>query len=164
MANLGWGKCRIFIKDLEAENAKWKEVPTPAENSTSLGVTKGSKTEAKIEGGENEDVRYNKNNYALSYTIRAAKGRPKPIADEDGIIMHKYAVAVQPEDPSVQGLMIDNSTVSVEDTFSTSEGGAWVYTHDALKATSGRQCKWGVITVTGSGDNITDVTCAEVNS
>lgn len=101
MSVLAWGKPRIFVKDLDEASAKWKEVPTPVENSTQLTPTKGDKKEAKVEGGENEDVRYSKNTYALAYQIRIAKGKVMPFEHDDGIIAHNYAVAVQPEDPTL---------------------------------------------------------------
>ena len=34
MAVIGWGKPRIFVKDLDATSPKWEELPTPVENST----------------------------------------------------------------------------------------------------------------------------------
>lgn len=162
MAVIGWGKPRIFIKDLDVETPAWKEVPTPVENSTKLTPTKGDKKEAALEGGENEDVRYAKSTYELAYQIRVAKNKTMPIGHEDGVVAHKYAVAVQPEDPTVQGIMIDKSTVTVEDSFSSEEGGSYTYTHDVLKPDSGKQVKWGVITVTESEGNITDVAVAEM--
>lgn len=152
MANIGWGKCRIMVKKA---GGTWTEVPTPAEGSTVLSVTKGDKKEAKIEGGENEDVKYNRNNYALSYRIRAAKDRVKPIADNGGIINDNYEVAVQPEDPAVQGFMLSSTRVSIEDGFSTDEGGYWTYTHDALKPDGDEpMIKWGVVTIDGSNVTI----------
>ena len=54
MAVIGWGKPRIFVKDLDDQSAKWIELPTPVEDSTQLSTEKGDKQEAKIEGGENE--------------------------------------------------------------------------------------------------------------
>lgn len=96
MAVIGWGKPRIFVKDLDASSPKWEELPTPVENSTQLTTTKGDKQEAKIEGGENEDVKYGKNTYALVLNIRAAKGRKRPISDSDGVVTHNYAIALQP--------------------------------------------------------------------
>lgn len=51
MAVIGWGKPRVFIKDLDASAPKWEELPTPVEDSTQLTTTKGDKQEAKIEGG-----------------------------------------------------------------------------------------------------------------
>ena len=121
MAQIGWGKPRIFIKDL------------------------------------NEDVRYASNTYALVYQIRIAKGKTMPFEHNDGIVAHQYAVAVQPEDPLVPGVMIDKSTVSAEDNFTTEEGGSITYTHDALKPETGNQVKWGIIKVTESAGSITNV-------
>lgn len=164
MSLLGWGKCRVFIKDLDTESAPWVELPTPVENTTILETTKGDKQEAKIEGGENEDVRYAKSTYALNLNIRAAKGRKKPIADSDGIIAHNYAVAVQPEDPEAVGIMIDKAKPSIADTFSTEEGAIWEYTFDALKPDTGDQCKMGTITVTENEGAISNVSIEEVDA
>lgn len=160
MAVLGWGKPRILVKDLDATGAAWEELPTPVENSTQLATTKGDKQEAKVEGGENEDVKYGKNTYALTFNIRAAKGRKRPISDTDGVVLHNYAIAVQPEDKDVQGFVMEKSAVSVEDTFTAQDGGVWAYTFDALKAAKDKkQVQWGKIIVTESAGNITKVEC-----
>lgn len=157
MAVIGWGKPRIFKKRLDISDSKWEEVPIPMEDSTTLETTKGDKTEAKLEGGSNEDVKYGANTYALSYTIRVAKGKVMPFEQNDGYVEGEYAVALQPEDPQVPGIMIDKSVVSAEDGFSTTDGGTIVYTHDALKPTNGNQVKWGVIQVTESDGTISNV-------
>lgn len=157
MSVLGWGKPRIFVKDLDVTSPVWEELPTPVEDSTSLETTKGDKQEAKIEGGENEDVKYGRNTYALNLNIRAAKGRERPISDEDGVVSHNYAVVVQPEDATNQGFAIEKSSVSVEDTFTAADGGVWAYSFDALKPASGKQVKWGVVTVTESGGSISKI-------
>lgn len=160
MAVVGWGKPRIFIKDLDATTQKWEELDTPVEDSTQLETTKGDKQEAKIEGGENEDVKYGKNTYALTFNIRATKGRKRPISDEDGVVAHNYAIALQPEDPEVQGFCMKKATVSVEDTFSTADGGVWAYTFDALKASSSdKQVYWGKIVLTESSGSISKIEC-----
>ena len=158
MAVIGWGKPRIFYKPL-SEGGKWKEFDTPAEGSTSLATTKGDKTEAKVEGGANEDVKYNKNTYALTFNLRAAKGRQRPLEDVDGIITENYAIVLQPEDPTVPGFAMEKTTASVEDTFSAADGGAWAYTFDALVPSDTqmevvKQVQWGVIKVTGTGDSM----------
>lgn len=158
MAVIGWGKPRIFIKDLDASAPKWEELPTPVEDSTQLATTKGDKQEAKIEGGENEDVKYGRNTYALTLNIRAAKGRKRPISDEDGVVAHNYAVVVQPEDKDVQGYCMEKTTVSVEDTFTSADGGVWAYTFDALKPSADKkQIDWGVVEVTEGGGSITKI-------
>lgn len=160
MAVIGWGKPRIFVKNLD-DSTGWKEVPTPAEDTTTLETTKGDKAEAKLEGGANEDVKYNVNTYALSYQIRIAKGKTMPFENNDGLIEGNYAVALQPEDPLVPGFMFEKSVVSAEDTFTADNGGAITYTHDALKPDTGNQIKWGVISVTESEGTISDVKIAE---
>ena len=90
MAVIGWGKPRIFTKRIDNEGSAWKEVPIPVEDSTTLETTKGDKTEAKLEGGSNEDVKYGANTYALSYTIRVAKGKTQPFEQNDGYVAGEY--------------------------------------------------------------------------
>lgn len=157
MAVIGWGRPTIVISKLDdnRDTTTWEEVPTPAEDTTILTTTKGDKTEAKLEGGANEDVKYGRNTYALAYKIRVAKGKTMPFSALDGVVEGEYAVAVQPEDPSVPGIMIKKSVVSAEDTYSTAEGGAIIYTHDALQPNEGSQVEWGVITITRGSDGKT---------
>lgn len=152
---IGWGKPSVYIKNLSDESAKWIEIPTPVENSTQLTPTKGDKKEAKIEGGSNEDVKFGKNNYEFAYQIRVADNKTMPISHNEGLVEDEYAVALVPENPKVPGFIIDRTRVSVEDPWSSEEGGAWTYTHDALEPETGKKVKWGVITVTGSKDNYT---------
>lgn len=139
---IGWGICTVIIRDLDVPDAPWTVLPTPKENSTQLTPTKGDKKEATIEGGENEDVKYGKNKYALVYSIRRNTDRKKPMKDVDGIVGHRYAVFVQPENFNVPGPKIDLSTVSLEDPFDTTDGGQLTYTHDALKPETGNTVKW----------------------
>ena len=133
MAQLSWGKPKIEFGKLGADGAaptKWDKLEyDPVENSTKLTTSKGEKKEAKVEGGENEAVKYSRNTYAFEFEIRAGKGRSKPIEDEDGVVKEEYAVRLTPEDSSVEGILIDRATVSVEDTF------------DALKPATGNQVK-----------------------
>lgn len=165
MAVISWGKPRIFVKDLDTPEAAWVEFPTPSEGTTQLSTTKGNKQEAKIEGGENEDVRYGKNTYALALNIRAAKGRKKPVADDDGVVPHNYALALQPEDPETPGLVMRKSAVSVEDAYTASDGASWTYTFDALKAEKDKkQITWGVIDVEESGGTVSKVECTPLDT
>lgn len=150
MSVLAWGKPTIYVKDLDTEDAKWQKLPDAAQDTVILEPTKGDKTEAKLEGGENEDVKYGRNTYALNAGIRAAKGRKKPFKDEDGIITNNYAVALIPEDADCTGLYIKKSKVSIEDTFGAAEGGQWNYTFDALKPGEGKQLAWGVLAATST--------------
>ena len=114
MAQLSWGKPKIEFGKLGADGAaptKWDKLEyDPVENSTKLTTSKGEKKEAKVEGGENEAVKYSRNTYAFEFEIRAAKGRSKPIEDEDGVVKEEYAVRLTPEDSSVEGILIDRAT------------------------------------------------------
>lgn len=145
MAELSWGKPKIEFGLCGADGAaptEWTKLPyDPVENSTKLTPTKGDKKEAKVEGGENEAVKYAKNTYAFEFEIRAAKGRTKPIEDEDGVVEGEYAFRLTPENAECEGFQIDRSVVSVEDTFDTEEGKKWKYTVDVLKPTTGKQVK-----------------------
>lgn len=146
MAKIAWGKPRIFVKDADTQGAAWKELPTPEEDSTQLSAQKGDKLEAKIEGGENEDVKYKRSTYTLAFNIRKAKDREAPFPSVDGVVNNHYAVMLQPEDPTVEGFSIESSTVSVDETFSAAEGAKWEITMEAVKATSGDTVKWGIVT------------------
>ena len=139
---LSWGKPTIVANSLDGGGGS-VTFPTPAEGTTQLETTKGDKKEAKVEGGEIEDVKYSKNSYSLKFSIRQAKGRSKPIADVDGIIEGNYSVTLTPEDADNGGFTLNKCTVSVEDTWSAEEGGMWTYTFDALKPESGPQISWG---------------------
>lgn len=161
MALISWGKPDLYYKDLSDTSAKWKKAPTPADGTTELSTEKGDKTEAKLEGGEIEDVRYDKSTYSLAYQIRRAKGKTMPFKESDGIVDGEFAIAVVPEDPKCPGLLIDKSHVSAETTYSAEEGLSTTYTHDALKPESGNQVKYGVLTVTESGGEVTDITIVE---
>lgn len=145
MAQLAWGRPTIEFGKCGADGTaptEWKKLEyVPVENSTKLNTTKGDKKEAKVEGGEVEAVKYGKNTYSLEFEVRAAKGRTKPIEDEDGVVHGEYAVRLTPEDSTVEGILIDRSIVSVEDTFGTEEGKKWKYTFDVLKPAEGNQVK-----------------------
>ena len=145
MAQLSWGKPTIEFGKCGANGAApttWTPLAfDPVENSTKLTPTKGEKKEAKVEGGENEAVKYARNTYAFEFEVRAAKGREKPIKDEDGVVKDEYAFRLTPEDPECEGILIERSVVSVEETFDTAEGKKWKYTIDVLKPASGNQVK-----------------------
>lgn len=147
MAQLSWGKPTIeFVKcnangEIPADG-KWMKLGCdPVESSTKLTPTKGEKKEAKVEGGENEAVKYAKNTYTFEFEIRAAKGREKPIVDSDGVIEGEYAFRLVPEDASCEGILIERSVVSLEESFDTAEGKKWKYTADVLKPAEGAQVK-----------------------
>lgn len=145
MAQLSWGKPKIEFGKCGADGAApttWTKLDyDPVENSTKLTPTKGEKKEAKVEGGENEAVKYAKNTFVFEFEVRAALGRTKPIPDSDGVVEGEYAIRLTPEDAECEGILIDRSAVSMEETFDTEEGKKWKYTFDVLKPASGNQVK-----------------------
>jgi hypothetical protein len=146
MAVISWGKPKI-VAQKDGENT-YLLLPDGVENSTTLATTKGDKKEAKVEGGENEDVRYGKSTYALSVEIRAAKGRQKPFEDKDGLVDGEYKVWLQPEDAETPGLHIARARVSAELKYDAENGISWVYTFDALKPTDDvDQVQVGIVTI-----------------
>ena len=108
--------------------------------------TKGEKKEAKIEGGENESVKYKRNTYVFEFTLRLGSDREKPFEDEDGVISGEYTILLQPEDPTVDGIRIDKCVISLEDSYSAAEGIMLKYSADVLKPAKGNQVKYEVIT------------------
>jgi len=144
--NLSWGKPTIKITKLGTTPGTRIDIPTPVKDSTKLIPTKGTKREAPLEGGGNEDVAYEKNKYVLEFELYAKKGRAKPVEDEDGVIDGQYKLELQPEDPTVEGIIIDKGTLSVEDTFDASIGKKWKYTMDVLVPDTGNQVKHEVVT------------------
>ncbi len=151
MALISWGKPRIFIKNADEDNSKAYELATPVEDSTELTPTKGDKMEAKIEGGENEDVKYKRSTYAVAYNIRKRKGRKAPFPAVDGLVDDHYGIMLMPEDDTCEGFLIESSTVSIDDTFTAADGAIWAILHDAVKAAEGDTVKWGTVTETTSG-------------
>lgn len=152
MSKLSWGKPRLFVKELDADLAKWRELNTPAEGTTELQASKGDKLEAPVEGGQNEDVKYKHSLYAIVYAIRKMKGRAVPIPSTNGVASKRYAVALMPEDSTALGFYVEQTSATVDDTFNASDGAMWAIQHDAIAATSGNTVKWGTVTVDSTGD------------
>ena len=57
------------------------------------------------------------------------------------LVEGEYAFRLTPEDIACEGILIDRSVVSVEETFDTAEGKKWKYTVDVLKPATGNQVK-----------------------
>lgn len=155
MAKISWGKPRLFTKNADKPNAKVYELPTPVEDSTELTPTKGDKLEAKIEGGENEDVKYKRSTYEVTENIRKVKGRKAPYPTTDGLVSDHYGLMLQPEDPTTEGFLIESTTISVDDTFTAADGAIWQISHDAVAAKYGDTVKWGTVEVADDGKSVT---------
>lgn len=158
MSRISWGKPRLFVKDTDTSGATWQELYTPVEDSTQLTVTKGDKMEARIEGGEAEDVKYKRSTYAVAFNIRKGKIpggteiRKLPFHSIDGYVEKHFALLLQPEDPTCEGFFIGDATVSIDDTYTAADGGMWQVTMDALRAEKGDTVKWGVVTLSGAAN------------
>ncbi|MDR1161270.1 MAG: hypothetical protein LBK45_02925 [Tannerellaceae bacterium] len=140
---IGWGKPKIEVK--KVGDSAYVAFATPVEDSTQLETTQGDKLEAKIEGGENEAVRYKANTYQLTFQVRQAPERTDPIVDVDGVVADEYTVMVTPENPDAIGCVINRAAVNVQTTFNAAEGLVKTYTFDVLKPASGNQVKLQVI-------------------
>lgn len=161
-----WGKPRVIAKKKGVEDAPYIEFYTPAEGSTQLSTTKGDKKEAKIEGGENEAVKYNKNTYSLALQQRiglenGTTVRKKPLADSDGVIEGEYELWLQPENPDGLGMHMETCNISVEDSFTAEDGILLTYTYEALKTAGHDQVEWGKVEITGAYLSPTKVTFTE---
>ena len=161
MSNLSWGKPRIFVKDLDAVSAKWKELNTPAQDTTELQPTKGDKMEATIEGGENEEVKYKDGQFAVVYNIRKYKGREVPIPNKNGVASKHYAFCLMPEDPTNIGFYVEKTSVTIDDTFTPADGAVWAIQHDAIAAASGNTVKWGTVEIAEEKLTFTETQPAE---
>lgn len=161
-----WGKPRVIAKKKGDTTAKFVEFYYPVQDSSQLTTTKGDKKEAKIEGGENEAVKYNKNTYsfAIQNRIGLENGttvRKKPLADSDGVIEGEYELWVQPENPNGLGMHMETCIISVEDTFTAEDGIILTYTFEAVKAVGHDQVEWGKVEITGDYLSPTAVTFTE---
>ena len=139
---VSWGQPKIEVKKLGQEpDASWEVFATPVEGTTQLTTTQGDKIEAKIEGGENEAVKYKKNTYQLVFNVRQVPERTDPIVDSDGVVTDEYAVRVTPENPEALGVQIDRTSVNVQKTYDAENGLVKVYTFDVLKPQTGDAVK-----------------------
>lgn len=143
---VGWGQPKIEVKKLGDVPGEWQAFATPVEGTTQLTTTQGDKMEAKIEGGENEAVKYKKNTYQLVFDVRQVPERTDPIIDSDGVVADEYSVRITPENATAIGALIDRASVNVQKKFDAENGLVKTYTFDVLKAPTGDSVKFKVIT------------------
>lgn len=154
---LSWGKPRIFVKAL-IEGGVLRELPTPVEGSVNLETTEGDKTEAKVEGGEIEAVRYNKSTYKLSMQIRMKAGSKMPFANKDGLVNDNYEVTLAPENAEAYGFRMKEAKVSVKTSFTTADGILVDVSFDALKNQAGDpQCEFGTVELTEADGKVSAI-------
>lgn len=145
MSVLSWGKPTIEVCKLVdgglPNSPEWKAMPEIVSDTTKLNTEQGEKKEAVAEGGEIVDVRYSKSKYSLEFELFVKKGDSKPIEDEDGVILENYTVRLTPEDESCEGFIMDNTSVSCVETWTSADGKRWKYTFSGLKPKTGNILK-----------------------
>lgn len=164
MSVLSWGKPQIVVKS-DVDGAIFRFLNTPVEDSTNLETTAGDKTEAKIEGGAIEDVRYDKSTYRLAMQIRLKKGDKLPFDNKDGIVNGNYSVWLIPEDVDAFGIQMLKAHVSITTSYTAADGILCDVAFDALEPNANTpQCQFGIVKVTESGGTISNVTFTEADA
>jgi hypothetical protein len=143
MAVISWGKPTIEIAPLGAGDVPgaWLAIDTPKLDSSQLNTEAGNKTEALEEGGGVVDTKYDKSKYTFKCQLFAKKEAVKPIVDEDGRVLQNYAVRLIPEDPTLEGWIMERTSVSVVETWSSADGKLWEYTFEGLVPLNGNILK-----------------------
>lgn len=166
---LSWGACDIYARKYNgsSKGSTWIKFDAAVEGSVQLETTEGDKTEAKVEGGENEAVRRSRNTYSLSLQERIGAGFTYAIDDVDGIIDGEWEVLLKPtENTTAPALYIPKASATASDNYTSADGASHTTRFDALKnnvtvgATGSEvqvgQIVWGDATITsGSPSSFT---------
>ncbi|MCM1168897.1 MAG: hypothetical protein NC324_03070 [Bacteroides sp.] len=139
------------VNGAPAADAVWKEMPEIKQNTAAMNTEQGEKTEYIDERGNIIDTRVLKSKFTLEIQLFMKKGDDYPIPHEDGIITDNYAIRLSPEDPSNNGILIENCSVSVEETWNTADGGLLKYTFTGLKPKTGNIVKRYIAKPEGAG-------------
>lgn len=139
MAILSWGAVTIEVEPITGTGATAtkRTFKTNVEGSTELSTTQGDTTEAKIEGGDIEAVRYSKNTYELTWQERAKDTDSTQLANEDGVVAGEFKITLTPENTAAPGLTIARASINVQTSYSSEDGIITTYTASPLKPTSG---------------------------
>lgn len=149
---LSWGACQPYARKYGSDGSKgaeWVKFDVPVEDSTSLDTTEGDKTEATVEGGDNEAVRRSKNKYALSFEERMGAGYKYKFPESDGIVDGEFEFLLVPtENEGAPSLYLPKASATVSDSYTSADGAKIKYTFDALKNDAGYgQVVWGTATI-----------------
>ncbi len=143
MSVLSWGKCLIEhtkSKDGTPET-NWEKLDIPKENTTKLDPKPGNEVDATEEGGGVVDSRTSKTTYTLEFDLFVKKGGTRPFDDDDGIIPGEHAFRVTPEDESCEGILIERSTLRVDESYNTADGKILHYVARCLRPKTGKTVK-----------------------
>jgi len=140
---LAWGKCQIKATPIEGSGATIESAvtfPTPVDGTTQLTTTQGDKTEAKIEGGGIEAVRFNKNTYELAFDVRLGGTRTDQMGAHDGLVDGEFQVEVKSLDYSTApSCKINRSTCNVQVSYTSAVGFTAHYVFISVEPSSGDQ-------------------------
>lgn len=143
MAQLSWGKMTLeFAESAGGEpkggqSAVWKKIDTPKNGTTKIETTAGNVTEALEEGGGVVDSRTEQNKYQLEFDLFVKKDVEPPFTDVDGVIPGEFAFRLTPEDDSTKGYLIHRAQVSVQESYTSADGGLLHYVVKVLKPKEG---------------------------
>ncbi|MCQ2348976.1 MAG: hypothetical protein MJZ98_00685 [Paludibacteraceae bacterium] len=137
MSVLSWGKPTIQVKKyvngvLDPSENDWITLSTPVQGTTNLDTADGDTVQALEEGGGVVDSYTNKSQFTLSMELFVKKNETKPIDDNDGVVLDNYAVRLVPEDAENNGYLFKKCAVTARETWTSADGGRWVYTFTAL--------------------------------
>lgn len=145
MAILSWGKFILetapSTSGAPATSATWKAIDTPKDGTFKLNTEEGATTEALEEGGEVVDSRTAKNKVTIEFDLFVKKGVQQPFENNDGVIAGEHAFRLTPEDNTLEGFIIERSTVSAQTTYTSAEGKMIHYKVKALKPKTGNILK-----------------------
>jgi hypothetical protein len=145
MSILAWGKPLIEFTVSTAGAipvaAVWAPMPPSKLDTSKLTTTKGTKLEATEEGGALIDSKSQANKYSFVTEVFVKKGDERPIPDEDGVIDSNYGWRLTPEDDTLEGYIMENASVSVEENWTSKDGSSLIYTFDGLKPAAGKILK-----------------------
>lgn len=142
---LSWGKCQVSLTPVEGTNATESAatIKNIVDGSAQLTTTQGDKTEAKIEGGEVEAVRYSRNTYELTFQERLGVGKIQPsIKGDDGVVAGEWTCVLTPEAEGAPAFTFTRSTINVQVSYTSADGAIVTYTVSALKPENGQQITW----------------------
>lgn len=152
MSVLSWGKCIIEhtkSKDGTPET-NWEKLDIPKENTTKLTPKPGNEVDATEEGGGVVDSRTSKTTYTFEFDLFVKKGGTRSFEDDDGIIAGEHAFRVTPEDEGCEGILIERSTLRVDESYNTADGKILHYVARCLRPKTGKTVKPYVKTSVGA--------------
>ena len=141
MSILSWGKPTIEIVVASAgaipTTPVWIALPEIKEGTAKLTATAGAKTKATAEGGDVIAIRKGKNEYSFECDVFVKKGDTRPISDADGFIADNYCVRLTPEDDTLEGWIMENTSVSCQESWTSADGKLLKYTFEGMKPATG---------------------------